>query len=294
MKKDDPASTPAGGEASTPLAGNSHPKRSGRRAQPELERRYALWDELSDFGAQSTDHALKHCMKQICAWIGAQNAFWIGMVRMAHGKGAAADLRSGWRIGAIESLTQQRTNPRRMRASRRIFNTDDPGQTSVAVLAGAGAFRVHSLGTRLVDLEAFRQTDHYDFFYRQPGISDRIWVVFPVNADTESCFCFDKYGKSAHFPSSALETAGEALRGIKWFHRQVLLSHGLGAGAAAGLSPAERRVLRELLSGAGEKAIAERLGLTQASAHRYVTVMYRKFGVRGRAELMSLWLNSHP
>ena len=56
------------------------------------------------------------------------------------------------------------------------------------------------------------------------------------------------------------------------------------------LAPHERRVLNLLLTEAGEKQIAERLGLAVSTTHSYVTAIYRKFGVHGRAGLMSLWL----
>jgi len=56
------------------------------------------------------------------------------------------------------------------------------------------------------------------------------------------------------------------------------------------LAPHERRVLNQLLTEAAEKQIAERLGLTVSTTHSYITSIYRKFGVRGRAGLMSLWL----
>jgi len=255
-----------------------------------LDAVYALWDALSDFGSQATDEALRYCMNAICGWIGAQNAFWIGSVRMAHGKGATTDPLSGWRIGAVNMLNKARTNRQRLRAGMQALHSSEPGTTTRAVVAGAGHFRVHTLKGGLVDLKAFRKTDHYDYFYRQPGVADRMWVVFPVNSDTESIFCFDKYGARSRFGDRAREIAGDTLRGVKWFHRQLLLYHCLGVGAAS-VAPAERRVVRELLSGASEKAIAERIGLTPATTHQYVTVIFRKFGVRGRAEFMSLWLN---
>jgi len=49
-------------------------------------------------------------------------------------------------------------------------------------------------------------------------------------------------------------------------------------------------VLNLLLTEAGEKQIAEQLGLAVSTTHSYITGIYRKFGVRGRAGLMSLWL----
>ena len=56
------------------------------------------------------------------------------------------------------------------------------------------------------------------------------------------------------------------------------------------LAPYERRVLELLLTEATEKQIAERLGLAASTTHSYITGIFRKYGVRGRAGSMSLWL----
>lgn len=56
------------------------------------------------------------------------------------------------------------------------------------------------------------------------------------------------------------------------------------------LAPYERKVVELLLTEATEKQIAERLGLAASTTHSYITGIFRKYGVRGRAGLMSLWL----
>lgn len=56
------------------------------------------------------------------------------------------------------------------------------------------------------------------------------------------------------------------------------------------LSPQERRVLDLLLTDAAEREIAERMGLAESTLHSYVASIFRKFDVRGRKGLMSLWL----
>ncbi|WP_133647709.1 PAS domain S-box protein [Paraburkholderia flava] len=56
------------------------------------------------------------------------------------------------------------------------------------------------------------------------------------------------------------------------------------------LAPYERKVLELLLTEATEKQIAEQLGLANSTTHSYITGIFRKYGVRGRAGLMSLWL----
>jgi DNA-binding CsgD family transcriptional regulator len=272
------------------------PQRRGQDSRPEstpLRRHedniYRLWDELADFGSDATNEALMHCMHTICGWIGAQNAFWIGAVRIAAKNEMDSDPASGWRIGRVEPLNAEFVNLERLQTSRQPPHAFDPGDAAPAVISGAGQFRIYSLGTGVADLEAFQKTEHYDRFYRQPGVSDRIWVVFPINVDAESYFVFDTHEEGRRFGKNELYMAAEALRGIKWFHRQQLLAHGLGISDAP-LTQAERRILAGLLSGASEKIIAHQLNLTQGTVHQYVTNVYRKFGVRGRAEFMALWL----
>jgi DNA-binding CsgD family transcriptional regulator len=249
---------------------------------------YQLWDDLADFGPSKSREALIHCMNRVSGLIGAQNAVWLGAVRMASGDQAARDPLSGWRMGAIEILTPAYSNPRRTAAGMKDVDKWEPAATTKALLAGVGRHRVHSLRSGMVDLEAFEKTEHYDFFYRQPGIKDRIWSLSPVNADTGSIFLFDLH-EDGRFRLEALDLVARTMRGLKAFHRQLLTSHGLGVSETP-LTPAEKRLVPELLTGASEKEIAERLSLTPATAHQYAVGLYRKFGVRGRTEFMALWL----
>jgi len=57
-----------------------------------------------------------------------------------------------------------------------------------------------------------------------------------------------------------------------------------------GLSPRRRRVLDCLLEGDGEKQVARRLGLHQATVHDHVKAIYLHFGVSSRPELMAVFL----
>jgi DNA-binding NarL/FixJ family response regulator len=53
------------------------------------------------------------------------------------------------------------------------------------------------------------------------------------------------------------------------------------------LSPRLQQTLACLLDGDSEKQIADRLGLSHATTHQYVTALYRHFGVGSRAQLMA-------
>lgn len=267
-----------------------------------------LWDELAVLCPQHIDEALRHCMSVICDMAGADDACWFGMVRVsdtckpAKGRPIAAkyewrerpikanDPTMGWRIGALARMTPLDPEAERARYKEIQQLDDKEGDTNRTFLAEAGQFRVYSLHDGTIDLAAFQKTEHYDFFYRQSRISDRLWIVFPVTANTESCFVFDICGRDERFSADAIGAATQCLRGIKWFHHQALLSHGLGISEAS-LTPVERRVASLLLTGATEKEIAERMSVKPGSVHQYCVDIYQKYGVRGRLEFMALWLN---
>lgn len=235
------------------------------------ERIYGLWDELSDFDTPDADDALQHLLRRLCRWIDAENAF---------------------RIGAILMFDPSHIDARRQKKGLKGLNSSDGrGATNRALAAGSGRFRLFTLQSGdLVDLAQFTKTSHYDWHYRQLGISDRMWVMLPVNAGAEAYYCFDKHGKRRRFTPRDMAVAAHALRSIKCFHRQSLLSHGLGISNAA-LTPTERRALQTLPSGRTEKQIAKAVGVTRGSAHQYVTSVYRKFGAQGRAKMMTMWLS---
>jgi DNA-binding NarL/FixJ family response regulator len=53
------------------------------------------------------------------------------------------------------------------------------------------------------------------------------------------------------------------------------------------LSPRLRQTLACLIEGDSEKQAAARLGLSPTTMHQYVTMLYRRFGVRSRGQLLA-------
>src|SRR5262249_42861709 len=82
---------------------------------------------------------------------------------------------------------------------------------------------------------------------------------------------------------------------LRLFHRE--LGRLIGTSLASVFDPdplhlprRERETLACLLEGDSEKQAAARLGVSYATAHQYVTSLYRRFGVRSRAELLAYFL----
>jgi DNA-binding CsgD family transcriptional regulator len=57
--------------------------------------------------------------------------------------------------------------------------------------------------------------------------------------------------------------------------------------AEASLTPAQYRILAELLDGSSEKEIAAKLRLSPHTVHNHITAIHQRFGVHSRSELLA-------
>jgi DNA-binding CsgD family transcriptional regulator len=249
----------------------------------------SLWDTLADFDASQAEEARKHLLGGICALIGAQNASWIGAVRL--GEPEPVDPVKGWRPRAIRQLHPTPLLEQMANEQSDLLEAGSVDETTIANVAGAGQYRVN----RLCDLvpASWFKGDYYRVFYLGVGRRDTIWAGVPINDDAESYFGFHRGLDQAPFGTGEKEIVGFALRGLRWFHRQQMLSEGLGV-ASSPLTQLEQRVLRGLLRGLTEKQIAAANAQSPHTTHEYVKRILRKYGVGSRAALMALWLGKRP
>lgn len=261
------------------------PPRLGTPNARMRERIHAVWDTLADFDAAQVDGALTFLLQSLCALVGAQNADWFGVVRLPDA--LPMDPVHGWRPPVVHFLHPTEKLLATIEDQARKLELGIANDVAVHMIAMSGRFRACRL--RDVAPAGWFESDFYREYYRECGHDDAIYVAFPVNEDVESYFGIFRAAGQPPFGTREREALAYALRGIKWFHRQLLLSHGLGIAETA-LTPVERRVLKNLLTGLAEKQIAAELGQSYHTTHEYVTAIYRKFGVNNRAALMALWL----
>lgn len=257
--------------------------------QRQLRDAHLLWDELADFPASQIDAAQEHLMNRLAEWLAGDDVVWVGAARLGRGAAARRDPQNGWRGLAVRHLDLSpslRTLSRQAAAGQ---NTE-PSLTTQALISGAGRLRVHRLHDGFVDLGVFRRTMHYRMFYQGAGIKDRMFVGFPINADAESFLLIDRRGRRTHFSATEADFVEYLMRGLKWFHRELMLSHGLLL-AATPLSATERRIVHLMLTMHKESEIASILDQSPKTTHKYVTEILRKYGVKGRTGLMALWLH---
>lgn len=246
---------------------------------------HILWDELADKDIVQIDGAVDHLMSRLCELADAQNAIWMGSVRMD--ETLPDDPVKGWRLPVIHFLHPGQPLDAATKEQIKKINRGDVDETTIANVAGAGSFRANRL--RDIVSDGWFNSLYYKYYYHAVGHEDAIYIAFPINMDAESWFGFFRDASKPKFTIEERDLLAYALRGIKWFHRQLMLSHGLLV-ASTPLKPAERRILKLLLSHLSEKEIGQRVGLTVNSVHQYVVAIYRKFGVNSRAALISIWL----
>src|SRR5262245_42440100 len=83
--------------------------------------------------------------------------------------------------------------------------------------------------------------------YLEVGHADSISVRCALNDDVRIHLFVFRDAQAPRFSASDSSLLGFAMRGLRWFYRQQLLSHGLLI-ANAPLTPAVRQVLSELQS----------------------------------------------
>lgn len=231
--------------------------------------------------------ALHHCLGVLAGMVRAGNAYWIGGVRV--GGRDPRDPLQGWRPGVQHYLHPSPVQAEASKALASRWNNRAEDPSFRLTRKGEGNFR-SILHRRDLPASWFR-SPHYLHFHASRGIYDTCYVCFPVNEDVESWFVFQRTDFRRKFSSADESLLRDALRPVKWFHRQLALSHGLAL-ASAPLTPTQRRVLQLLLSDKSEKEIADQMGQSFHTTHEHVVNLFAKFGVKGRPGLMALWLGA--
>lgn len=253
--------------------------------QIQQEQIHRLWDELSDFDLSQPVAAATHLMARLTELGGVSNATWAGAIRMA--EAADDDQLQGWRVAYSQVLHPDllRSEGRQLGGVLDVWDRREIDPSFLLPLKAVGRFRTYSL-RRDLPAEWF-EMPFYQKHYGASGIYDLVLVAFPLN---EACESHIGFYATEPMSDEVIALFTYALRGIKWFHRHLLLSHGLLV-AKAPLTPTEHKVLQLLLTDATEKSIASQLGLAASTTHQHVVAIFRKFHVRSRAALMSLWFN---
>lgn len=231
---------------------------------------------------------MQFLLHSISGLIDAQHGYWLSGLRMRH-LNAETDPMRGWRLGPVFHYGELPGDKALYRSKVRETETGKYAldESTSNHLRQAGRFRATLMRDHVPP--EFFQSAHYREHYLARGITDTLFVVAPVNADTEVYFCFNRIGSSEPFGKADLDIAADTIRSLGWFHRKVLLGHGLLI-ACKPLTATERKVMHYLLTELAEKQIAEKLEQKTDTTHKHICNIYRKFNINSRAALMATWL----
>ena len=217
-----------------------------------LERIYSLWDNLADYDVGDIHASRRFLLETVCGLIDAQNADWIGCVRLNSPR--TRDPMKGWRPRTLFTLTPCDHTSAAIDAAFKEMDKGEPDITTTRNVELAGTFRVLSL-KELATPEWF-EGPSYRNYYKALDRQDSLWAGIPLNADAEIQIGFHRSFASEPFTPDEQEIVSHALRGIRWFFKHQMLGEGVGV-ASAPLTPVEQQVLPGLLLGLTEKQIAE-------------------------------------
>jgi DNA-binding CsgD family transcriptional regulator len=252
---------------------------------PQSQEVYALWDQLADFSVADGDAALTHLLAALRTMLSARNVLWGVVVRLPSPK--RTDPLLGWRPRLVRVLDPIPTVAASVQKQYDTLWSDNVDLSQDLSMSGDEQFRVRLLFETLPP-EWF-EGEHYRRHYLDVGFADSISVRIALNDDVRMRLFVFRDAQAPRFTAQDGERLGFVMRGLRWFHRQQLLSHGLLI-ADAPLTPAERRVLLALLDGDTERQIAQTLEQSPNTTHFHVKSIYTKFGVRNRPSLSALWL----
>ena len=139
---------------------------------------------------------------------------------------------------------------------------------------------------QLVQDAEYYRSSVYDRYFRVGKVEHRLVSVYQQSAERSfSALCFHRAPRDRDY-------SPREQRLLSFFHEELgpLVGRALVSIAEASpddLSPRLRQTLACLLEGDSEKQVAGRLGLSLPTTHQYVTALYKRFGVRSRAQLMA-------
>lgn len=246
-----------------------------------------LWDEMAQGSASRSVEMMECVLSRLSELVDAQQAYWMGTLRLQ--AIAETDPVQGWRARHIHYL---KPSAEREAIRKEHYRRLDKGQIDPSIhenLKGAGQrFRIN-IKHKMVSDEWY-ETEFHQTMFVPLEICDVVYVAMPVSQDVESWMAFERCGKERpNFGDKEQMLLEYAIRPTQWFHKQLLLHHGVLL-AEETLNASERRVMASLLTNKTEAEIAEELALSPSTVHTYCMRICRKFGVRGRNGLISLWL----
>lgn len=246
---------------------------------------HQLWDDLAEFPASQVRESIDYLLRSVGELVNAEHCLWFCMIRVQDYP--SDDPMLGWRMGPYQSVGELAVDEEMYQQAAREVDMGQPTPCLVSNIRLAGKFRASLIRERMT--ADYEKSAYFRATHTARGIADSMAVVSSLNDDTEVYCVFFRTRQQPHFAQQDLAIASFALRSLNWFQRRALLLYGLTV-AEKPLTKTERKVVRHLLTDLPEKQIATTLGQSPSTTHKHITSIYRKFNVKSRSSLLSVWL----
>jgi DNA-binding CsgD family transcriptional regulator len=124
--------------------------------------------------------------------------------------------------------------------------------------------------------------------WRATGYNHYVLSIYPVGGPVYSALSFYRRLDQSAFCPRHVRMVHAVFQNAAWVHRDAAASPEFGSFLK--LTPREREVMQLLLSGESRKELASRLAISEHTVADHLKVIYRKLGVRSRAELFARFL----
>ena len=159
----------------------------------------------------------------------------------------------------------------------------DPFVQALHRVPGKAVTRTRS---ELIADRVYGRSSVFDRYLRPGNVYHRLASSFPTPGGGSFSFLH------LHRPRGNRDFSSRERAHLEFLHREICPLVGRALVSAAeptpeGLSRRLRQTLACLVEGDTEKQLAARLGVSHATAHQYVTALYRRFGVNSRGQLLA-------
>lgn len=250
----------------------------------------AIWSAINDTADAVPEKHLAAAVDEIGALLGAAGGFILVSERDRHLARLPDDPLEGWRAGPVmqfgANIEQRKVAMENLLLADEAYKQDKQAHE---LASSAGVPRA-VLRSDIVS-ESARFEGITGEYMKAVGVTDRCVAGIPINEDREFYFGFDRMKGDRNFDVDERDIALGMLPALIPLARRFAMTFSRTP-AHPNLTPRERDTLHAMLTGRSEKEAAGELGVTARTFHQYVVAVYRKFGVRSRPELMSLFI--HP
>jgi len=250
-------------------------------ATEDVSRIVRLLSDVIQRGAEPIIERRRYFMQGIAELIDAKRWMWAHSKLDANGAPAFfANITDGWSESELTVISRITLTPAFAAAVNARF--------------GHLMCREHftAFQTESVDDGDFEPGESPLVAWREAGFVDWVWTFDPLGGTTLSAAAFHRGPGQARFTIRERTILHTVMSQVDWLHREG--TDVVGTDRITELTPRQRMVLLQLLSGDSVKEIASKLNLSQHTINDHLKELHRIYGVSSRSELLARFIAGRP